>query len=83
MTYSWTAFNLAKALSGAVIGFELEDDYDLSCTGVLHLNPRGYYEVVINGHVLRVDEDVTSITSIDSKTVRGKGGNDPNTYVFA
>ena len=66
MTYSWTAFDLAKALSGAVIGFEQTDDYDLSCTGILHLNPRGYHEVTIKGYVLRVEDDGTISSCIPS-----------------
>lgn len=39
--------------------------------------PKGSVVVVIP-----LDEDVTSITSIDSSSVRGQGGNDPNTYTF-
>lgn len=32
--------------------------------------------------IVTLDDDVTSITSISSKSIRGWGQNDPNTYVF-
>ena len=43
-----------------------------------YIIPRG--SVVV---LMPLDESVTSITTIDSKSIRGKGGNDPNTYTFA
>lgn len=43
-----------------------------------YIIPRG--SVVV---LMPLDDAVTSITTIDSKAVRGKGGNDPNTYTFA
>lgn len=33
--------------------------------------------------VMPLDDAVTEITSISTKSVRGKGGNDPNSYAFA
>lgn len=59
MTYNWTTFNLTSALAGTLVGFQQTDDYDLSCTGVLQYNPRGYNEVTIKGHTLRVEADGT------------------------
>lgn len=43
-----------------------------------HIIPKG--SVVV---LMPLDDAVTDITAINSKSIRGKGGNDPNTYTFA
>lgn len=59
--YAWTDFDLAKALGGAVVGFQSETLYDWTYTGKLTETPSteyqyAKYKTVIRGNSIYVDD---------------------------